>query len=132
MNETQRGASRGRVLVVEDDGLIADVIGMMLADLGYDVVGIAMDGLVALDLVEQLRPDIVVMDLVMPGIGGVVTARRIQQIQPTPVVVLTAYEPPQLTPPIRDAGVVACLEKPVTKHDLDQAIALALTHLPLN
>jgi two-component system, response regulator PdtaR len=130
MNETQRGASRGRVLVVEDDGLVADVIGMMLADLGYDVVGTAMDGLVALDLVEQLRPDIVVMDLVMPGIGGVTAARRMQQIRPTPVVVLTAYRLPELTPEIIDAGIVVCLEKPVTQHDLKKAMVRALTRVP--
>lgn len=130
MDETQRGASRGRVLVVEDDGLVADVIGMMLADLGYDVVGIAMDGLVALDLVEQLRPDAVVMDLVMPGIWGVTAARRMQQIRPTPVVVLTAYGLPGLTPEVIDAGIVACLEKPVAQRDLNKAMMMALTRVP--
>jgi two-component system, response regulator PdtaR len=129
--KVQQGASRGRVVVVEDDGLVAGVVGLMLTDLGYDVVGTAMDGLVALRVVTQQQPDVVLMDLVMPGIGGITAARRIQAIRPTPVVVLTAYEPPELTPSLREAGVVACLEKPVTKGDLDQAIMMALTGLSL-
>ena len=126
MDKAQGATSRGRVLVVEDDGLVADVIRMMLTDLGYDVVGLAMDGTLALDAVEREHPDVVLMDLVMPGIGGISAARRIQEIHPTPVVVLTAYDAPELTPAIADAGVVACVEKPATKLDLDRALKAEL------
>ena len=122
MSPQSSGDHKGRVLVVEDDGLVADMIATLLARRGYHVVEVAMDGVAALDAVARLRPDVVVMDLGMPEMGGIEAAQRIQQFAPTPIVLLTAYDVPELASLPAEAGVVACLAKPPNGWDLDHAI----------
>jgi CheY-like chemotaxis protein len=117
-----------RVLVVEDDGLVAHMVREMLVRAGYEVVGIARDGGAALEAVARLKPDIVLMDLVMPEMDGIEATRRIQEIRPTPVIVLTAYEAPELDDDVRSFGIEACLSKPPAPHELDRAIVAARTH----
>jgi DNA-binding response OmpR family regulator len=77
------------VLVVEDDETIAGAIADRLRSEGFDVT-IATDGLVALDLVDQLKPGLVVLDVMLPGLDGVEVCRRIQT--KVPVVMLTARD----------------------------------------
>ena len=122
MSPQSSGEHKGRVLVVEDDGLVADMIAMLLARRGYHVVEVAMDGVAALEAVTRLRPDVVVMDLGMPKMGGVEAALHIQQLAPTPIVLLTAYDVPELATLPAEAGVIACLAKPPNGWDLDHAI----------
>jgi DNA-binding response OmpR family regulator len=77
------------VLVVEDDETIAGAIADRLRSEGFDVT-IANDGLLALDLVDQLKPGLVVLDVMLPGLGGVEVCRRIHT--KVPVVMLTARD----------------------------------------
>jgi DNA-binding response OmpR family regulator len=77
------------VLVVEDDETIAGAIADRLRSEGFDVT-IAADGLLALDLVDQLKPDLVVLDVMLPGLDGVEVCRRIHT--KVPVVMLTARD----------------------------------------
>jgi DNA-binding NarL/FixJ family response regulator len=82
--------TRISVLVVDDHDGFRTGLGVMLADRGFDVVGSAADGRTAVDLVETLAPDVVLMDLQMPQLNGIETTRRIVESAPsTPVVVLT-------------------------------------------
>ncbi len=116
---------KGRVLIAEDDGLVAEMIRGILEDEDYQVEGIVGDGLAALEAVARLQPDVVVMDLRMPEMDGIETTRRIQQIRPTPVVMLTAYDSMQLTSEAAAAGVGAYLVKPPNGRDLARAITVA-------
>ena len=78
------------VLIVDDHQLFRTGLAELLAEQGLRIVGAAADGVSALELVEQCAPDVVLMDLEMPGLSGVETIRRIAEIAPrTRVVVLT-------------------------------------------
>ncbi len=116
---------KGRVLIAEDDGLVAEMIRGILAEEDYEVEGIVGDGRAVLEAVPRLQPDVVVMDLRMPQMDGIETTRRIQQVCPTPVVMLTAYDSMQLTSEAAAAGVGAYLVKPPNGRDLARAITVA-------
>ncbi|MFD7700618.1 response regulator transcription factor [Streptomyces caelestis] len=88
---TVRPAPVRRVLVVEDDPTVAEVVTGYLADAGYEVEH-AADGLAALEAVAALRPQLVVLDLMLPGLDGLEVCRRLRAGggPPVPVVMLTA------------------------------------------
>ncbi|HHV62770.1 MAG TPA: response regulator [Firmicutes bacterium] len=115
-----------RVLIAEDESLVAMGIRAQLESLGYEVVGEAADGAEAVSLCERVRPDVVIMDINMPRMDGVEAARAISERCPTPVVILTGYSDRELVERAADAGVFAYLVKPVDEHDLGPAIEVAL------
>src|ERR1044071_4561551 len=79
-----------RVLVVDDSAYVRKVIKQMLLRSPFiEVVGTARDGAEALELVEQLNPDVVTLDLVMPGMGGVEFLRAQMQRRPLPVLIVS-------------------------------------------
>ena len=85
-------APRRRVVIADDEGLIRLDLAEMLVELGYEVVGEAGDGERAVELVEQLRPDLVLMDINIEGsIDGIEAACRIRDATRTPIVFMTAY-----------------------------------------
>ncbi|MCO5992934.1 response regulator transcription factor [Actinoallomurus rhizosphaericola] len=79
----------GRVLVVDDDPTVADVVSRYLLRDGHEVVCVA-DGLAALRAAEERPPDLVVLDLMLPGIDGLEVCRRLRERWPVPIVMLTA------------------------------------------
>ena len=79
----------GRVLVVDDDHAVRDVVRRYLERAGYQV-DLAGDGETALRSNAELRPDLIVLDLMLPGIGGLEVCREVRRIRPVPVVMLTA------------------------------------------
>ena len=91
MAETQTDAERRRVLIAEDEALIRLDLREMLIEEGYDVVGEAGDGETALRLAEQLRPDLVILDIKMPIMDGLTAAENIAGSRLAPVVILTAF-----------------------------------------
>ena len=103
-----------RVLVVDDSAYVRKVIKQMLSRSPFlDVVGTARDGEEALKLVEQLRPDVVTVDLIMPGIGGLGFIREQMARQPLPMVVVSiASETSQLVLDALDAGAIDFVQKP--------------------
>jgi response regulator NasT len=114
-----------RVVVAEDEALIRLDLAEMLAEEGYQVVGQAGDGETAVRLVEQLRPDLVVMDVKMPKIDGITAASRIAAQRIAPVVILTAFSQRDLVDRAREAGAMAYVVKPFGKSDLVPAIEMA-------
>jgi DNA-binding response OmpR family regulator len=78
-----------RVLVVDDDPTVADVLTRYLQRAGYDV-DLAVDGLAALVTAAAIQPDLVILDLMLPGIDGLEVCRRLRETGPVPVVMLTA------------------------------------------
>jgi response regulator NasT len=99
----------------------------MLAEEGYDVVGQAGDGETAVSLTEELRPDLVVLDVKMPKLDGIAAGQRIATQRIAPVVILTAFSQRDLVERARDAGAMAYLVKPFTKNDLMPAIEMAVS-----
>ncbi len=97
----------------------------MLREVGYDVVGEAGDGESAVRLAEELRPDLVVMDIKMPKLDGISAAEKIAKASIAPVVLLTAFSQKELVERARDAGAMAYVVKPFTAADLVPALEIA-------
>ena len=97
----------------------------MLGEEGYDVVGEAGDGERAVELAEEVLPDLVVLDVKMPRLDGIAAAERIARKRIAPVVILTAFSQRDLVERARDAGAMAYLVKPFSKSDLVPAIEMA-------
>jgi response regulator NasT len=116
-----------RVVIAEDEALIRMDLAEMLAEEGYDVVGQAGDGARAVELAEELRPDLVILDVKMPVLDGIAAAERIAQARIAPVVILTAFSQRDLVERARDAGAMAYLVKPFSRADLVPAIEIAVS-----
>ena len=115
-----------RILIVEDESLVSEMIQGMVEDIGYTVAGRAADGQQALDMVPPLQPDIVLMDIEMPRMDGLEATRRINECYPTPVVLLTAYETPELVRQASQAGALAYLVKPPNPQEMERTITISL------
>ncbi len=116
-----------RVLVAEDDSLIRMDLVDMLREEGYEVVGEAQNGQIAVDLTESLKPDLVIMDIKMPVRDGIDAATEIAEKRLAPVVMLTAFSQRDFIEKARDAGAMAYLVKPFSKADLTPAIEVAVS-----
>jgi two-component system, response regulator PdtaR len=116
-----------RVLIAEDEALIRLDLREMLIEEGYDVCGEAGDGEEAVKLAEELRPDLVIMDIKMPIMDGLAAAERIAGARIAAVVILTAFSQRDLVERARQAGAMAYLVKPFQKSDLVPAIEIALS-----
>lgn len=114
-----------RVLVAEDDFLIARTICGLLKERGYMVAGEAHSGQEAIEMTQSLRPDVVLMDVAIPDMDGIEASLVIQRICPTPVIILTAYEALSLVERAAAAGIAAYLVKPPNARQLERAIIIA-------
>jgi response regulator NasT len=114
-----------RVLIAEDEALIRLDLKEMLEEEGYVVVAEVGDGQAAVEQAQQLRPDLVVLDVQMPILDGISAAEQIAAARIAPVIVLTAFSQRELVERARDAGAMAYLVKPFSKNDLVPAIEVA-------
>ena len=114
-----------RIIVAEDETLIRMDLVEMLREAGYDVVGAAMDGSEAIELVESLKPDLAILDVKMPVLDGISAAEKIIAI--SPVLMLTAFSQKDLVERARDAGAMAYVVKPFTINDLVPAIEISIS-----
>jgi AmiR/NasT family two-component response regulator len=112
-------------VLAEDEALIRLDLAEMLTEEGYEVVGQAGDGERAVELVEELRPDLVVLDVKMPKVDGITAAARIAELRVAPVVILTAFSQRELVERAKEAGAMAYVVKPFGKADLVPAIEIA-------
>ncbi len=118
---------RYRALVVEDEALIRLDIVETLTDAGIEVVGEAADGETAVAKAKELEPDVVVMDVKMPGMDGITAAEHILANRTCAVVMLTAFSQRELVERARDSGAMAYVVKPFTPADLIPAIEIAVS-----
>ena len=118
-------SERTRIVVAEDESLIRIDLAEMLSELGYDVVATASDGATAVKLVTKLAPDVVILDIKMPVLDGLSAAEQIMRRGSTAIVMLTAFNQPELVDRANRAGVMSFLVKPVNQGDLRPAVELA-------
>jgi AmiR/NasT family two-component response regulator len=116
-----------RVVIAEDEALIRLDLKEMLEEAGYEVVGEAADGQQAIDLTEAFRPDLVILDVKMPGLDGISAAEQIVAAATAPVIMLTAFSQRELVERAAEAGAMAYLVKPFGKSDLVPAIEVAIS-----
>jgi AmiR/NasT family two-component response regulator len=115
-----------RVIVAEDEAIIRLDLKELLQEEGYDVVGETGRGDEAVELVRDLRPDLVILDIKMPGLDGLSAARQVAGERLAAVLMVTAFSQRELVEQARDAGALAYLVKPFQKSDLIPAIEVAL------
>jgi response regulator NasT len=114
-----------RVLIADDEALRLLSLRQQLEGMGHQVVGEATTGDEAVALARELKPDLLIMDIRMPGLDGIDAAKQITAERPVPIVLVTAYSEQSLAERAADAGIFAYLMKPVSEADLLPAIILA-------
>jgi two-component system, response regulator PdtaR len=122
VNALRTDLSPVRVVIAEDEAIIRLDLKEILETAGFDVVGEAAQGDRAVALVEEHRPDLVILDVKMPGMDGVQAAREITARHQVAVLILTAFSQRELIEEAREAGVTAYLVKPFRREELLPAI----------
>lgn len=115
-----------RVLIAEDEAIIRLDLKEMLEEEGFEVVGEAADGDAAMRLAAERSPDLVIMDIKMPGTDGLTAAESIVSDDLAAVLILTAFSQKDLVQRAAEAGAMGYLVKPFQKSDLLPAIEIAL------
>ncbi len=118
---------KARILVVEDEAIVALDIRHRLQALGYDIAGVVASGGEAVKLVEETRPDLVMMDIVLKGdTSGTEAATEIHRRWKTPVIFLTAFADPQTLEKAKTAEPYGYIPKPFDDTDLRIGVEIAL------
>jgi response regulator NasT len=124
------GSKPARILVAEDEALIRLDLVEMLTEAGYEVIAQATNGVEAIALAKEFKPDLAILDVKMPEMDGITAAESIIEI--APVLMLTAFSQKELVERARDAGVMAYVVKPFSINDLTPAIEIAMSrHLQM-
>jgi response regulator NasT len=115
-----------KVVIAEDEAIIRLDLRETLEEEGYEVIGETGRGDEAIRFVRELRPDIAILDIKMPGVDGLTAAREIAAERLCAVLILTAFSQRDLIEQARDAGALAYLVKPYQKSELIPAVELAI------
>jgi AmiR/NasT family two-component response regulator len=129
MTNKQEAAAKKtvRVLIVDDEAVIRMGLKTMVTSLGYQVVGTAVNGDDALEKVKTLKPDLLLLDIKMPGKDGLTVAETLAREMPLPIIMLTAYTEKAMIERAANAAVMGYLVKPINEGKLGPMIEVALT-----
>jgi len=123
----ERKKAEGRILVVEDEHIVAMGIKKMVKSLGYTVTGVASSGEDAISKAESTFPDVVLMDIMLKGdMDGVEAAGEIRKRFDVPVVYLTAYSDNKILERAKKTEPFGYIVKPFDENDLHSSIEIAL------
>lgn len=116
-----------RIMVVEDEAIVAHDIARKLRDMGYDVVAIEYSGEAAVEKAKEVRPELVLMDIVLSGqMDGIEAAEKIKATADIPIVYATAAVDEKTLNRTKISGPSEYIQKPVDKKQIHAAIKLAL------
>ncbi len=118
--------SSTRLLIAEDDPLIRRSLVSAARERGFQIAGEATTGPEAVAQTLALRPDAILMDIEMPGFSGLEAAKRIQLTQPTPIVIVTGHDSPDLPRSVAETGAGATILKPADPAELEYAVVIAM------
>ena len=111
-----------KLLVIDDEPGIRELLDTLLSRKGYDVI-LADSGQKGLEVFRRARPDVVVLDLKMPGMDGLTVLQQIRHLNPTqPVIILTGAGNPDSEQRVRELGVTEYVEKQFSLHLLGDAL----------
>lgn len=119
-------AEKYRIVIADDEALICMDLREMLEEAGHTVVGIGSDGVEALELVKEKKPDLVIMDVKMPHLDGIQAAKMIAHENIAPVVLLTAFGDEDIIEKAKKSMVFGYVMKPVDERNLFPAIQIAV------
>src|SRR5438270_13969626 len=115
-----------RIIIADDETIQRMDLKDVLTKQGYLVIGEAGDGLSAVNLARELRPDLVIMDIRMPDMDGIAAAETLTQEKIAPVLLLTAFGDQPLVERAKDAGVVNYIVKPLRESEVAPAIEVTI------
>jgi CheY-like chemotaxis protein len=115
-----------RILVVDDDRAVLGIVNHVVRFLGHIVAGTALNGEECVRRVQELRPDLVMLDLTMPGQDGLETAAAISQKSNVPVIIVTGATDDDTLERLKNAKVAGYLAKPFKLDELKAAIESAM------
>ena len=116
-----------RILLADDHTMLREGLRRSLSEQGFEIVAEAADGIQALELAERHRPDVVLMDVTMPVLGGLEATKRLTERMPDArVVMLTMHVDPALAAEAREAGATGYLVKDCSTGDIVSAIERAI------
>jgi response regulator NasT len=121
-----RDSAPRRILIAEDEAIIRLDLKEMMEEEGFEVVGEAADGEAAIRIAREEKPDLVILDIKMPGMDGLTAAETISGEGLAAVLILTAFSQRELVQRAAEAGAMGYLVKPFQKSDLLPAIDVAL------
>jgi len=114
-----------RILIADDEAIIRMGLKALLEDMGHRVVGAAADGANAVRLAHSLQPDLVILDVKMPGLDGLQAAEAITTERPVAIVILSAYADQELVERASSVAVHGYLVKPIRPAELGPALEVA-------
>lgn len=120
-------AEKYRIVIADDEALICMDLREMLEEAGHTVVGVGSDGVEALELVKEKKPDLVILDVKMPRLDGIQTAKMIAHDNAAPVVFLTAFGDEDIIEKAKKSMVFGYVMKPVDERNLFPAIQIAVS-----
>lgn len=120
-------AEKYRIVIADDEALICMDLREMLEEAGHEVVGVGSDGVEALDLVKEKKPDLVILDVKMPRLDGLQAAKMIAHDNLAPVVLLTAFGDEDMIEKAKKSMVFGYVMKPVEERTLFPAIQIAVS-----
>ena len=117
-----------KIVIAQGEGSVAEDLKSQVEGLGHKVVGVARDGLEAVELTERLSPELVLLDVRMPGLDGIQAAKKLQGNMPTPILFITTSSDVELAVEAGRVGGLGYLVKPVNGKQLQAAIQVAVSH----
>lgn len=115
-----------RVFIADDEPLVLLGFQKMVSACGHEVAGTAATGPEALEAILRLAPDVIMMDINLPGMDGISVIERIQETLHIPAIVITGYRDPSITARVSAAGVFGYLQKPVGPCEIESALSIAV------